>query len=102
MKLSKIRIKNFKSIKELEFDYPESGILVLVGENNSGKSNIIRAIDLICGESWIGKEKLEEHDYYLHNKNLDIEINLFFDNGRSVKFSPNESKWGISYFLNWE
>ena len=102
MKLSKIRIKNFKSIKELEFDYPESGILVLVGENNSGKSNIIRAIDLICGESWIGKEKLEEHDYYLRNKNLDIEINLFFDNGKSVKFSPNESKWGISYFINWE
>ena len=102
MKLSKIKIKNFKSIKELEFDYPESGILVLVGENNSGKSNIIRAIDLICGESWIGKEKLEEHDYYLRNKNLEIEINLFFDNGKSVKFSPNESKWGITYFLNWE
>jgi putative ATP-dependent endonuclease of OLD family len=102
MKLSKIKIKNFKSIKELEFDYPESGILVLVGENNSGKSNIIRAIDLICGESWIGKEKLEEHDYYLRNKNLEIEINLYFDNGKSVKFSPNESKWGITYFLNWE
>lgn len=102
MKLSKIKIKNFKSIKELEFNYPESGILVLVGENNSGKSNIIRAIDLICGESWIGKEKLEDHDYYLRNKNLDIEINLFFDNGKSVKFSPNESKWGITYYQNWE
>jgi putative ATP-dependent endonuclease of OLD family len=102
MKLSKIKIKNYKSIKDLEFNYPESGILVLVGENNSGKSNLIRAIDLICGESWIGKEKLEEHDYYLRNKEAEIEISLFFDNGRSVKFSPHESKWGITYFSNWD
>jgi putative ATP-dependent endonuclease of OLD family len=102
MKLSKIKIKNYKSIKDLEFNYPESGILVLVGENNSGKSNLIRAIDLICGESWIGKEKLEEHDYYLRNKEAEIEISLFFDNGRSVKFLPHESKWGISYFSNWD
>jgi putative ATP-dependent endonuclease of OLD family len=102
MKLSKIKIKNFKSVKELEFNYPKSGILVLVGENNSGKSNLIRAIDLICGESWIGKEKLEEHDYYLRNKNAEIEISLYFDNNRSVKFSPHESKWGITYYSNWE
>jgi putative ATP-dependent endonuclease of OLD family len=101
MQLSKIKIKNYKSIKDLEFNFPESGILVLVGENNSGKSNLIRAIDLICGESWIGKEKLEEHDYYLRNKEAEIEICLFFNNGRSVKFSPHESKWGITYFSNW-
>lgn len=55
MKLSRIRIQNYRSIKDTVFDFPESGILVLVGENNAGKSNIIRAIDLICGEAWIGK-----------------------------------------------
>ena len=60
MKLSKVKIQNYRSIKEIEFEFPESGILVLVGENNAGKSNIIRAIDLICGEAWIGKEKLED------------------------------------------
>ncbi len=78
MKLSKIKIKNYKSIIDLEFNYPESRILVLVGENNSAKSNLIRAIDLICGESWIGKEKLEEHDYYLRNKESEIEFEEFF------------------------
>jgi putative ATP-dependent endonuclease of the OLD family len=78
MKLKRISIKNFKSIKDIKFDFPESGILVLVGENNAGKSNIIRAIDLICGESWIGKEKLEDHDYYLRDKNNEIEIRLVF------------------------
>lgn len=102
MKLSKLKIKNFKSIKELELNFPESGILILVGENNAGKSNIIRAIDLICGESWIGKEKLEDHDYYCRNQDLNIEINLFFDNKYSVNFSPNSNKWGLNYYQNWE
>jgi len=58
MKLKKIKIKNFKSIKNLEFAFPKSGILVLVGENNSGKSNVIRAIDAICGKVGTGKRSL--------------------------------------------
>lgn len=50
MLLKKVSIKNFKSIKYIEFDFPESIILVLVSENNAGKSNIIRAIDVICDQ----------------------------------------------------
>jgi putative ATP-dependent endonuclease of OLD family len=102
MKLKKVSIKNFKSIKDIEFEFPESGMLVLVGENNAGKSNIIRAIDLICGESWIGKEKMEDHDYYLRNKNNEINIDLYFDTNNSVHFSPNDGKWGITCYTDWE
>lgn len=102
MLLKKVRIKNFKSIKDIEFEFPESNILVLVGENNAGKSNIIRAIDVICGESWYGKEKLEDHDFYLRNHDNDIEINLFFSDGRSVNFQPTKSKWGVNYYTNWQ
>ncbi len=50
MKIKKIQIKNYRSIKELEFE-PQS-LCALVGENNSGKSNILNAIDLLLGESW--------------------------------------------------
>jgi len=102
MLLKKVSIKNFKSIKDIEFEFPESNILVLVGENNAGKSNIIRAIDVICGESWYGKEKLEDHDFYLRKHENDIEVNLFFDDGRSVNFQPTKSKWGVNYFTNWQ
>jgi len=42
MKIKKIYIKNFRSIKELSFTFPEKGFLVLVGPNNAGKSNILR------------------------------------------------------------
>lgn len=101
MKLSKVKIQNYRSIKDVEFDFPKSGILVLVGENNAGKSNIIRAIDLVCGETWIGKEKLEDHDYYLRNKANNIKIDLFFDSGHSVQFNPENGKWGMQCYDDW-
>ena len=88
-------------LEKIEFEFPESGILVLVGENNAGKSNIIRAIDLICGEAWIGKEKLEDHDYYLRNKANNIKIDLFFDSGNSVQFNPDNGKWGVQSYDDW-
>jgi len=101
MKLQKIRIRNFKSIREIEFEFPQPGLLVLVGENDSGKSNIIRAIDLICGEGWYGKEKLEDRDYYLRDPKNNIEISLLFNDRSSVKFDPASSKWGVTRFKDW-
>ncbi len=98
MKLKSVRIRNYKSIKELEFSFPESGILVLVGENNAGKSNIIRAIETICGESWYGKDKMEDHDYYLRKKENKLEIDLDFSNGHLVEFRQPSEKWGLEYY----
>jgi len=100
MKLKRIKIRNFKSIKSLDFDFPDSGILVLVGENNSGKSNIIRAIDAISGEGWYGKEKLEDHDFYLRNRENQIDVSLTFDNNRVLRFKPTSTDWGIKYYTN--
>lgn len=98
MKLTRLHIKNFKSIKDLQFDFPDSNILVLVGENNSGKSNIIRAIDAICGEGWYGKEKLEDHDFYLRSRENQIDVTLTFSNNRVVRFRPTSSDWGVKYY----
>lgn len=54
--LSKIRIKNFRSIVDLELHL--SPFTALVGENNVGKSNILNAIQ------WFVKpEKLEEKHF---------------------------------------
>ena len=47
MKLTKIKIKNFKSIDELEFDvkkYGQSYTTMFVGINETGKSNILEAM----------------------------------------------------------
>jgi predicted ATP-dependent endonuclease of OLD family len=46
--LTKAEIWNFRSIRHLEVKLGKCSILV--GKNNSGKSNIIRAIDLVIGD----------------------------------------------------
>jgi putative ATP-dependent endonuclease of OLD family len=78
MKLERVVIKNFRSIEHVEFTFPKSGFLVLVGANNAGKSNIIRAIDAMCGDQWFSRDKVENHDHYLRDRSRPIEIKLGF------------------------
>lgn len=58
MYLSKVIIRNFRSIKELDVDF-QPGKNVIVGKNNGGKSNIVRAIDLVLGENSPAYDKFE-------------------------------------------
>ena len=46
MYISRVIIKNYRSIKDLTLSF-NSGKNVIVGKNNSGKSNIIKAIDIV-------------------------------------------------------
>jgi len=57
MILRNLRVQNFRSIKD-SGDIVLASIFALVGENNSGKSNLIRAIECLtsAGTSGIGKE----------------------------------------------
>lgn len=94
MLLKKVSIRNFRSIKDLDFFFPENNFLILVGHNNAGKSNIIRAIDLICGETWVNPDRLEDHDYYQRDRAKNVTITLQFDNVNNVEFSSGE-KWPV-------
>lgn len=71
-----IRIRNFRSVGEpLELAMPERGPLVLVGANNAGKSNIVRAVDLLLGEGWPGSFEPSDHDHYGRSRDaVPIEI----------------------------
>jgi len=68
-RLKSISIENFRSIGEIpvEMAFPENMPLVLIGENNSGKSNIVRAIELIFGEFHPKYKKLDDFDHYGRN-----------------------------------
>src|ERR1043165_5581062 len=99
MKLKTIEIKNFRSIKHISFDFPESNLLVLVGPNNAGKSNIISAIDAICGEGWYGSDKMEDNDFYFRDRKAKLRIKLSFDNGRTASLS-SQSKWPEYKYAN--
>ena len=46
MKLSRVEIKNFRSIKKVDVHFDPT-CRILVGINESGKSNILRALSLL-------------------------------------------------------
>jgi putative ATP-dependent endonuclease of OLD family len=65
--IRKIRIKNYRSIEDwIEIAVPTTtgAPLVLIGENNAGKSNILRALTLVLGERWPGSHNPEDHEAY--------------------------------------
>lgn len=99
MKIKEISIKNFRSIKEEKILFPESWILTLVGANNAGKSNILRAIDNILWDSWFSWERAEVNDFYNKDKHNIIKIDIIFSDNKSVKFDSSE-KWANYYNSN--
>lgn len=64
-RLKQIRVKGYRSIDEwVEISIPRSYPLVLIGENNAGKSNILRALTLVLGEMWPGNHNPEDHEFF--------------------------------------
>lgn len=66
MHLSRIFIENYRSIKQIDITF-SPGKNVLVGRNNAGKSNIIKAINLVLGENspdYKNSDNLTIDDFY--------------------------------------
>ncbi|VVM21809.1 hypothetical protein BSPWISOXPB_8890 [uncultured Gammaproteobacteria bacterium] len=86
--LSHIKIKGFKSIKELDLEMQP--INVLIGANGSGKSNFISVFRLLENiynqrlQSYIKQNGGAERFLYFGEKLHEIRINLTFSTGRDV------------------
>lgn len=64
-RLTNLSIRNYRSIEGwLHIALPVREPLVLVGENNAGKSNVLRALALLFGDFWPGSHKPEDHEYF--------------------------------------
>ena len=61
MKLNKVKIENFRSINILNIDFAKS-FRILVGKNESGKSNLLKALSLLDPSTEIVKEDIRESD----------------------------------------
>ncbi|MBA7642909.1 hypothetical protein ES703_50618 [subsurface metagenome] len=74
MEIQRIEIKNYRSLHNLTI-YPK-GILALVGRNNSGKSNLIKALELF----FEGTTRLVNDEcFYNHKTGEPIEILITFE-----------------------
>ncbi|WP_421119837.1 ATP-dependent nuclease [Aquihabitans daechungensis] len=64
-RITKLKIKGYRSIDEwVTIRFPRADPLVLVGENNAGKSNVLRAMDLLIGDRWPNNYQPEDHEFY--------------------------------------
>ncbi|WP_082388008.1 AAA family ATPase [Virgibacillus halodenitrificans] len=64
MYVSDLYISNFRSIKNIHIPLGK-GKNVIVGKNNSGKTNIIKALNLILGEKTPTANSFEERDFHV-------------------------------------
>lgn len=63
MRIARIRIQNFRGVASGELYL--NGHTALVGDNNSGKSTVLEAIDLVLGPERLSRRPVvDEHDFY--------------------------------------
>lgn len=72
MRISRLRIKNFRSVQALDIVLPD--VCALVGPNNSGKSNILEALRRVLGGAWLSVNSFNENDIYRRDSDRDVEI----------------------------
>jgi putative ATP-dependent endonuclease of OLD family len=63
VRISRLTIENFRGIKKAIILLPKHG--VLVGDNNTGKTTILEALDLVLGPDRLNYQPpIDEHDFY--------------------------------------
>ena len=64
MKVSRLTIEKFRGIKKASLLFPDH--VVLIGDNNVGKTTVLEAIDLVLGPDRLSRRPpVDEHDFYL-------------------------------------
>ena len=103
--ISKIILHNFRRFTELEIDFNPT-MNILIGDNESGKSSVLLAIDLLsCGSRYkveeIGLEKLFNtqviNEYMQGDRKIEnlpkLEIEIYFpEQNNEFLFGRNNSK----------
>ncbi|MFH2112032.1 MAG: AAA family ATPase [Candidatus Bathyarchaeota archaeon] len=79
MKIEKIAIKNYRSLKDIEIFF--NHIVIFIGRNNSGKSSILQAIN----NFYTPNANTTIQDFYNGKTEVPIEITIEFKD-----FTPNE------------
>ncbi|MCE5295829.1 MAG: AAA family ATPase [Euryarchaeota archaeon] len=77
MRITKVHITNYRSIKHVEIDM--NGMMGLIGPNSAGKSNILKAINLVLGERYPTANSITRKDFFNEDYSNQIEIKIWFD-----------------------
>lgn len=76
--LTRLQTKNFRSLEDI--DFPLGPLTAIVGPNGTGKTTILRAIDLVLGDVWPSLRSFRiPQDFTNFDATRDIEIIVHFD-----------------------
>jgi putative ATP-dependent endonuclease of OLD family len=63
LKISHLSIENFRGVRSASLFLPDHG--VLIGDNNTGKSTVLEALDLVLGPDRLSRPSpIDEHDFH--------------------------------------
>lgn len=94
MRITRVVIDKFRSIDHLDFKVPKTGLCAFVGPNNAGKSNIMKALSIILGESHPAFVKYDETDFYKKRKDEPFKIQVFFEDNKEIDCFGLEGVYG--------
>jgi predicted ATP-dependent endonuclease of OLD family len=77
MKITRVIIRNWRSVKDADFQ--PADMTILVGANNAGKTNILSGINFLMGDRWPAPGNLLDSDFYLSDRKREIFIQLDFE-----------------------
>ena len=94
MKITRIQIENYKSIKNIDITVSPL-VNVFIGENSVGKSNIFSAIEWLLGPIFPSFNNFPKEDYFQGNENLLVRVALSFDDGHTLEMASIwYDQWG--------
>ena len=82
--ISTIRIRNFRGMRDFKIEIPTGKLTAIIGQNNSGKSNLLEAVVLCLTPKEFSSRQIKETDFW-HNKN-----------GMAAEFFDIEAKFKVS------
>jgi putative ATP-dependent endonuclease of OLD family len=78
VQIRRLRIKDFRSIQEIDIELPK--VCALVGPNNAGKTSILEAVRRVLLPDWGPRAgHFSEDDVYLRDGDRDIDIACTFE-----------------------
>lgn len=74
--ISKVIIKNYRGILDQEFDFGASSVVSIIGDNGSGKSTVLSAINKVLNYEERKKPFLETDSFLSNKEEISITIEL--------------------------
>lgn len=92
-----IKIRNFRSLRDVSLELDD--YVVLVGKNNSGKSNLLRAVRLAFSYSNVLKEDvfISKGEPYHPSKNITIDVRICPINSDHAVTSSFNDQWSLAF-----